>query len=130
MAYALPDIAARNHKALAQRYRTARLGYSISGDPQSLSTPIAHAEGRYNASEETPKKINGNDQIQFMHCDNTGSFDNISYFNSSMKNSAGMCNERKNVLGMMPHPVRALDAFVGNTDGKPIFESILCLIHS
>ena len=91
---------------------------------QVLKIPIAHAEGRYYAPEETLAELVSNDQIIFKYCDKNGNIDKISNPNGSINNIAGICNRSKNVFGMMPHPERAVDQLLGNSDGILIFESI------
>jgi phosphoribosylformylglycinamidine synthase len=90
-----------------------------------LKIPIAHAEGRYYASTEELKKLNENKQVVFRYTDEEGHFNKKSNPNGSLENIAGVCNAGKNVFGMMPHPERAADVHLGNTDGRLIFESIL-----
>ena len=92
---------------------------------QVLKIPIAHGEGRYYAPNEMLKKLNENEQVLFRYCDKDGHFNAASNPNGSLENIAGVTNEGKNVFGMMPHPERAADEFLGNTDGRLIFESIL-----
>ena len=87
--------------------------------------PIAHNEGNYFASDETLKKIVGNDQVAFKYCNKEGEITSHSNPNGSLENIAGILNERKNVLGLMPHPERAAETALGCDDGKHIFESIL-----
>ena len=87
--------------------------------------PIAHNEGNYFASDETLKKIVGNDQVAFKYCNEEGEVTSQSNPNGSLENIAGILNDRKNVLGLMPHPERAAESALGCEDGKYIFESIL-----
>ena len=87
--------------------------------------PIAHNEGNYFASDETLKKIVGNDQVAFKYCNQEGEVTSHSNPNGSLENIAGILNDRKNVLGLMPHPERAAESALGCEDGKYIFESIL-----
>jgi len=87
--------------------------------------PIAHNEGNYFASDETLKKIVGNDQVAFKYCNQEGEITSQSNPNGSLENIAGVLNDRKNVLGLMPHPERAAESALGCDDGKYIFESIL-----
>jgi phosphoribosylformylglycinamidine synthase len=86
--------------------------------------PIAHNEGNYFASTEVLKKIKDNDQIAFKYCDDRGEIDYLSNPNGSLENIAGILNDKKNVLGLMPHPERAVELSLGCDDGKHIFESI------
>ncbi len=90
--------------------------------------PIAHAEGRYHASNEDLNSLIANDQILFRYCDEKGRVTEESAPNGSMMNIAGICNKERNVFGMMPHPERAADEILGNTDGRVIFESILQMV--
>ena len=90
-----------------------------------LKIPIAHGEGNYYADEETLKKLNNNDQVIFRYCDANGNMTPESNPNGSMENIAGICNEGRNVFGMMPHPERAADEALNNTDGRRIFRSVL-----
>jgi phosphoribosylformylglycinamidine synthase len=92
---------------------------------QPLKIPIAHGEGRYYAPEDTLRQLNENQQVMFRYCDKDGHFNTASNPNGSLENIAGVCNVTKNVFGMMPHPERAVDQHLNNTDGRLIFESIL-----
>ena len=87
--------------------------------------PIAHNEGNFFVTSEQLKKIQDNDQIAFQYCDENGNVSEHSNPNGSLENIAGVLNENKNVLGMMPHPERAAELAHGCEDGKTIFESIL-----
>ena len=95
---------------------------------KALKIPIAHGEGKYYADEETIKKMNDNGQIVFRYCDENSVITDAANPNGSLYNIAGVCNAGKNVFGMMPHPERASDMELGNTDGKFLFESILSLV--
>lgn len=90
-----------------------------------LMIPIAHAEGRFFAKQETLQKMRQNGQILFRYCNKYGEVTSEANPNGSVENIAGICNERKNVFGLMPHPERASDEELGNTDGKYLFESII-----
>ena len=94
---------------------------------KSYKIPIAHGEGRYYADENTIKKLIKNDQILFQYCDEKGHVSSELNPNGSVQNIAGIANAGKNVMGMMPHPERAVDALLGNQDGVPLFESLLSL---
>ena len=93
-----------------------------------LKIPIAHGEGRYYANSETLALMRQNGQILFRYCDEQGNISENINPNGSVENIAGVCNERKNVYGMMPHPERAVDDELNNTDGRLIFESILKML--
>jgi phosphoribosylformylglycinamidine synthase I len=96
----------------------------------ALKIPVAHGEGNYFADAETISSLEENGQILFRYCDANGNVTAESNLNGSVHNIAGICNKTKNVFGMMPHPERAADAELGNTDGKAIFESILSLVRA
>ena len=92
---------------------------------QKILIPIAHGEGRYHADRKTLQRLNQNDQILFRYCDLEGNITTDINPNGSLENIAGICNTKRNVFGMMPHPERASDEELGNTDGRSLFESIL-----
>ena len=87
--------------------------------------PIAHNEGNYFASSDTIKKIKDHDQIAFKYCNSNGEVNLESNPNGSLDNIAGILNDKKNVLGLMPHPERAVEQSLGSEDGKHIFEGVL-----
>jgi len=95
-------------------------------DPEhALKIPIAHAEGRYYAKGKDISEMRKNGQILFRYSNEYGHLSEEFNPNGSIENIAGICNKDKNVFGMMPHPERAADDELGNTDGLLIFESIL-----
>jgi phosphoribosylformylglycinamidine synthase len=89
-----------------------------------LSIPIAHAEGNYVCDDETFDKLEENGQIVFRYCDENGEITAESNPNGARSNIAGICNENRNVLGMMPHPERACEELLGSNDGRDIFRSL------
>lgn len=93
-----------------------------------LRIPIAHGEGRFYADKEILGSIVDNDEIIFKYCAPNGEIQPAFNPNGSLENIAGICNAKRNVFGMMPHPERASDEVLGNTDGKRLFESILQLL--
>ncbi len=92
---------------------------------ESLTIPIAHGEGRFYADINAMKSILDNDQVLFKYCDKNGIVNESTNPNGSVNSIAGICNKDKNVFGMMPHPERAADGYLSNTDGCKIFDSIL-----
>jgi phosphoribosylformylglycinamidine synthase len=95
-------------------------------DPnRAYRVPIAHAEGRYFADADTLRQLNDNDQILFRYCDAAGRVTPEANPNGSLENIAGICNAGRNVFGLMPHPERAAEPHVGNTDGRRLLESLL-----
>lgn len=91
----------------------------------SYKIPIAHGEGNFYCDEDTLKSLQDNEQIVFQYCDEKGNVTPESNPNGSLLNIAGICNKNKNVYGMMPHPERAADEELFNTDGIYIFQSML-----
>lgn len=93
-----------------------------------LEIPIAHGEGNYYADEATLAELKANDQIIFRYCDELGNTAQEANPNGSLENIAGICNKGRNVFGMMPHPERAANEILYNTDGKLLFESIMNMV--
>ncbi len=87
--------------------------------------PIAHGEGRYFADDKTLDKLEANGQVLFYYCNEFGKIVPDANPNASIRNIAGICNESRNVFGMMPHPERATSEALGNTDGREILKSLL-----
>lgn len=96
-------------------------------DSKTYKIPIAHGEGRYFASTKTLTKLEANNQVLFRYTSEAGKVASEFNPNGSLNNIAGICNENRNVFGMMPHPERAADTILGNTDGRAMFESLLTL---
>jgi phosphoribosylformylglycinamidine synthase subunit PurQ / glutaminase len=92
---------------------------------QAIGLPIAHGEGSYYADPETLQSLEANHQVVWRYCDANGNVNAAGNPNGSMNNIGGICNREGNVLGMMPHPERAADRILGNTDGLGLFESLL-----
>jgi phosphoribosylformylglycinamidine synthase len=90
-----------------------------------LQIPVAHGEGNYFTDQDQLKELQDNDQVVFRYSDNEGNVTEEANFNGSIDNIAGICNKQRNILGMMPHPERAVEELVGSDDGKLIFESVL-----
>jgi len=91
---------------------------------QVLRIPIAHFEGNYFATPDTLAHLRKNNQIIFRYCTKEGKITEEANLNGSLDAIAGICNEKGNVLGMMPHPERCSEAILDSKDGKLIFESI------
>jgi phosphoribosylformylglycinamidine synthase len=90
-----------------------------------IRIPVAHGEGNYYADDETINKLEANNQIIFRYSDVDGNISKSSNPNGAINNIAGICNEKGNVLGMMPHPERYSDEILGCNEGIGIFNSIL-----
>jgi phosphoribosylformylglycinamidine synthase len=95
---------------------------------QLLRMPIAHGEGRFTADAETLDRLEGEGQVVFRYVDADGAATAEANPNGSARNIAGIVNAQGNVLGMMPHPERAVDSLLGSNDGLPLFESILARV--
>ena len=93
-----------------------------------LRIPIAHGEGRFTASDETLDRLEGEGQVVFRYVNAAGELDPAANPNGSMRGIAGIVNGGGNVLGMMPHPERAVDSLLGSTDGRGVFESLLARV--
>ena len=92
---------------------------------QVINLNIAHNEGNFFIDKENLKKLEDQNLIAFKYCDETGKETDNSNPNGSIKNIAGIFNEKKNILGIMPHPERMIDHSVSNEDGVGLFSSIL-----
>ena len=90
-----------------------------------LKMPIAHGDGQYFLREDQLKELEVHDQIALRYCSVQGDVEEKYNPNGSILNIAGVYNEKKNILGLMPHPERASEALLGSTDGRAIFESVL-----
>ncbi len=95
-----------------------------------IRVPIAHGEGCYFADETTLEKIKANQQILWQYVNASGEATEQSNPNGSLSNIAGICNEARNVAGLMPHPERASEALLGCADGKLIFESLIAWLEN
>ena len=91
---------------------------------QVLNLPIAHGEGNYFCEPDTLRKLQDEDRIAFRYCSETGKLGEEFNPNGSVDHIAGILNEKRNVLGMMPHPERASEAILSSEDGKEIWESL------
>jgi phosphoribosylformylglycinamidine synthase subunit PurQ / glutaminase len=99
------------------RTETVDSPFTCSGAKgQVLTVPIAHGEGCYYADEKTLDQLEAEDRVVFRYLDNP---------NGSLRDIAGILNEGRNVLGMMPHPERAADPLMGSTDGLVVFRSMM-----
>ena len=90
-----------------------------------LKLHIAHNEGNYFCSEDELKSLEDNNQIAAYYCAPDGKIDEKSNPNGAIKNIAGIFNEKKNILGMMPHPERMIDQYLSGEDGSIFFENLI-----
>lgn len=89
-----------------------------------LKIPIAHGEGNYYFQDDRIRQLEENGQVLFRYCDRAGNVTDEANPNGSINSIAGIINREGNVLGMMPHPERAVEEIIGSTDGLEIFESV------
>src|ERR1035437_316038 len=90
-----------------------------------LRLPIAHGEGCYFADADTLASLRANDQILWRYVDARGDVTEVANPNGSLDSIAGICNEKRNVAGLMPHPERASEPILGGTDGRLVLESMI-----
>jgi phosphoribosylformylglycinamidine synthase len=101
---------------------TAWTGALTEGDV--LTFPVAHGGGKYFATPDELDRIERNGQVVFRYVAPNGQLSDESNFNGSLHAIAGICNERRNIVGLMPHPERAADPLLGPTDGLRMLTGI------
>jgi phosphoribosylformylglycinamidine synthase len=92
---------------------------------QILRLPIAHGEGNYFADPDVIAALEAAGRVVFRYCDPQGNTTDAANPNGSVNNIAGICNEGRNVVGLMPHPERACESALGSADGRILFESVV-----
>lgn len=92
---------------------------------QVINIPVAHGDGRYTADGDTLARLEGEGHVVFRYVTASGETAESANPNGSLRHIAGIVNAHGNVLGMMPHPERAMESALGSTDGLPLFQSIL-----
>jgi phosphoribosylformylglycinamidine synthase len=97
---------------------------------QVLKIPIAHGEGNYFAEPDVIERLKANRQIVFRYSDAAGNVTDAANPNGSAAAIAGLCNETRNVVGLMPHPERACEPALGSADGRILFESVVQALTS
>jgi phosphoribosylformylglycinamidine synthase I len=95
-----------------------------------LTMPIAHGDGRFTADAEMLDRLEGEGQVVFRYVDANGAATAAANPNGSMRNIAGVANESGTVVGLMPHPERALEPMLGSTDGLVLFQSLLSAVKA
>jgi phosphoribosylformylglycinamidine synthase len=91
---------------------------------QILCMPVAHGEGNYEADQATLDRLEGEGQVIFRYVDANGELTDEGNPNGSARSICGIVNEEGNVMGLMPHPDRAMEAVLGSVDGRGIFQSL------
>jgi phosphoribosylformylglycinamidine synthase len=92
---------------------------------QVLKLPIAHGEGNYFAEPAVISALEASGRVVFRYCDAAGRVTDEANPNGSVNGIAGICNEARNVVGLMPHPERACEMVLGSSDGRVMFESVI-----
>jgi phosphoribosylformylglycinamidine synthase len=92
---------------------------------QRLRLPIAHGEGNYYAEPEVVRELEAARRVIFRYCDERGEVTDLANPNGAVNGIAGICNEARNVVGLMPHPERACESPLGSADGLVLFESVV-----
>jgi phosphoribosylformylglycinamidine synthase len=92
---------------------------------QVLRIPIAHGEGNYYADPAVMTALEGSGRVIFRYCDAEGRMTDAANPNGAINGIAGICNEPRNVVGLMPHPERACEAALGSADGLVLFQSVV-----
>lgn len=110
-----------------QHLKVGRTDTAFTGsyrEGQVIEVCIAHGEGNYVADDETMRRLTGENLIAFRYCDESGEVSDAANPNGSINAIAGIYSAKLNVLGLMPHPENLVDAMVGGTDGRGLFESL------
>ena len=130
----LPGALVRNHH-LEFRCQSVNLSvgrhdtpFTAAYESQSVTMPISHGEGNYQADEGTIAALEANGQVLFRYVDGEGEPTPAANPNGSVNNIAGITNRAGNVLGMMPHPERACEDLIGGTDGNPIWHAMAAAV--
>ena len=110
--------------------QTATRFTSAAREGQLLTMPIAHGDGRYTADENTIARLEDEENVVLRYVNASGEPTPESNPNGSMHNIAGVANAERNVIGLMPHPERAVDPLLGSRDGLVLFESLLVTVHA
>ena len=113
------------------RVETSNTVFTRSADVGSLLTmPIAHGDGRYTADADVLDQLEAEGRVVFRYVDAAGTPTDAANPNGSLRNIAGICSAGGTVVGLMPHPERALEPLLGSTDGRVLFQSLLATVHA
>ena len=133
----LPGAMLRNHQLKFRcehvhvRVEQADTPFTFACRPgQVLRIPIAHGEGNYFAGTDVIARLEANRQVVFRYTDAAGEVSDAANPNGSAAAIAGLCNEARNVVGLMPHPERACESVLGSADGLVMFESVVAALRS
>jgi phosphoribosylformylglycinamidine synthase I len=117
----LPGVLLRN----ANRQFIGKNIHMKGENGQVLKIPIAHGEGRYYADDKLLDAMESEGLVLWKYCDEEGNITDDANPNGSTRHIAGICNKNRNIIGLMPHPERAVSENLGNTDGRKLFQQIL-----
>ncbi|WP_232631635.1 phosphoribosylformylglycinamidine synthase subunit PurQ [Methylobacterium sp. Leaf118] len=127
----LPGVLMRNvqrrficHRQFLRVERTDTRFTTAYAKNQVIDVCVAHGEGNYFADPDTLAGLEGEGRVAFRYCDASGGLTEDANRNGSLNSIAGVYSEQRNVLGMMPHPENFVDALVGGTDGRGLFDSL------
>ncbi|MCG8563121.1 MAG: phosphoribosylformylglycinamidine synthase subunit PurQ [Hyphomicrobiales bacterium] len=109
----------RDDTMFANRYRSGEI----------VTIPVAHHDGNYYADDETLARLEDEGHVAFRYCDRDGAASDAANPNGSRNDIAGIYNEDRTILGLMPHPERLADVALGGTDGRGLFESLVEALH-
>lgn len=124
------DVGYRSMPVTIRVEHTTTAFTSVAKVGDCLTMPIAHGEGRFAGSEDLLDQLEDNAQVLFRYVDATGTPTVDANPNGAMRNIAGICNAARNVIGLMPHPERAVDPLLGSEDGLVLFRSLLVAAHA
>jgi phosphoribosylformylglycinamidine synthase len=114
----------RHTEVILRVERTDTALTAVCAPGQLLRLPIAHGEGQYVADPATLDSLETEGRVVFRYVDTAGEVTAAANPNGSQRGIAGICNEAGNVVGLMPHPERAMSAMLGSADGLPLFRSL------
>jgi phosphoribosylformylglycinamidine synthase subunit PurQ / glutaminase len=128
----LPGVLMRNaalkfvcHDVLLRVEQTDTPFTSRFGKGEIVRIPVAHGDGNYFADQATLDRLEGEDHVVFRYVDDAGNATPAANPNGAQHNIAGICDARRRILGMMPHPERLFEPLLGGSDGRKVFESII-----
>ena len=96
---------------------------------QTIRVPTAHHDGNYTADPETLDRLEDRGLVAFRYCGPSGEISDVENFNGSARAIAGIFNETRTVLGLMPHPENAIDPLLGGTDGRAFFDGLVSALQ-
>lgn len=120
----LPGVLLQNAQ---MKFACKNIFLKAENSDEIFKIPVAHGEGRYFAKEKELEEIEKNNQVLYSYCDKKGLVHIDHSPNGSINSIAGITNKERNVFGMMPHPERACNPILGNTDGQKIFKELFSI---